>query len=89
MIALASCLLFFGYLFTIETVRVGDLSISAPFRYTVLLGAVIIGYLFFGEVPDTLTIIGSIVIIATGLYAVLLDRNERRNDSTTSAIVAP
>ncbi|MEE9417030.1 MAG: DMT family transporter [Acidimicrobiales bacterium] len=74
MIGLASALLFFGYLFTIETVRIGDLSVSAPFRYTVLLGAVVFGYIFFDEVPDAPTIIGSTVIVAAGLYAISLDR---------------
>ena len=63
-----------GYLFSIETVRVGDLSVSAPFRYTILLGAVVFGYLFFSEVPDQLTILGSVIIVATGLYAVMLER---------------
>jgi drug/metabolite transporter (DMT)-like permease len=63
-----------GYLFTIQTVRVGDLSVSTPFRYTVLLGAVVIGYLLFDEVPNRFTIAGSLIIIATGVYAVHLER---------------
>lgn len=67
-----------GYLFTIQTVRVGDLSVSAPFRYTVLVGAVVIGYLLFDEVPDRLTVIGSLVIVASGLYAVQLERTNKR-----------
>jgi len=71
------CSLVFGYLFTIQTVRVGDLSVSAPFRYSILVGAVVIGYLLFGEVPDRFTVIGSLVIVATGLYAVHLERTNR------------
>lgn len=66
-----------GYFFTIETVRVGDLSVSAPFRYSILVGAVIAGYLMFDEVPDSLTIIGSSIIVATGIYAVHLERTRR------------
>jgi drug/metabolite transporter (DMT)-like permease len=67
-----------GYFFTIETVRVGDLSVSAPFRYTVLIGAVIIGYLLFDEVPDQMTVVGSSIIVATGVYAVQLERSGGR-----------
>jgi drug/metabolite transporter (DMT)-like permease len=63
-----------GYLFTIQTVRVGDLSVSAPFRYTLLLGAVVIGFVLFDEVPDALTIAGSLVIVVSGLWAVQLER---------------
>lgn len=77
-IAMASALLFFGYLFTIQTVRVGDLSVSAPFRYTILLGAIVSGWAFFDESPDSLTLLGVSVILATGLYAVSLDRTEAK-----------
>lgn len=62
-----------GYLFTIQTVRVGDLSVSAPFRYTTLVGAVVLGYLLFDEVPDGLTIAGCTVILLAGLYAIRLE----------------
>ena len=86
LIALAVGSLAIGYVFTIETVRVGDLSVSAPFRYSILLGAVIIGYLLFDEVPDGLTIVGSSIIFATGVYAVQLERageRTRRRSSVT------
>lgn len=63
-----------GYLFTIQTVRVGDLSVSAPFRYSLLLGAVVIGYALFDEVPDGFTIAGSVVIVVSGLWAVQIER---------------
>lgn len=64
-----------GYIFTIETVRVGDLSVTSPFRYTVIVGAVVAGYVMFDEVPDRFTVIGSIVIIASGLWSIRLDRS--------------
>ena len=66
--------LMIGYLFTIETVRVGDLSVSAPFRYTVVVGAVVAGYLMFDEVPDALTIVGIVVIVLSGLWSMRLER---------------
>lgn len=77
MIVLAMASLFIGYLFAIQTVRVGDLSVSAPFRYTLLVGAVIIGYLMFDEVPDALTILGGVIIVLSGLYAVQLERRRQ------------
>jgi drug/metabolite transporter (DMT)-like permease len=60
--------------FTIQTVRVGDLSVSAPFRYTTLVGSVVIGLVVFDEVPDALTVIGCAVILGAGLYAIHLER---------------
>ena len=64
----AACVcLVVGYLFVIETVRVGDLSVSAPFRYTTVVGAVAVGLVFFQEIPDTLTIVGCTFIVVVGV----------------------
>ncbi len=74
LVALAAACLMVGYVFTIQTVRVGDLSVSAPFRYTALPGAVILGYLFFAEIPNALTVAGCVVIFGCGLYAIHVQR---------------
>lgn len=71
---LACGCLIIGYIFTIQTVRVGDLSASPPFRYTTLLGAVVLGYLLFDEIPDALTMVGCSIILLSGLYAIHLER---------------
>jgi len=47
-------------------------STLAPLQYTLLLWAVIFGYLFFGDVPDLQLAIGCAVIVAAG--ALLLRR---------------
>ena len=73
-LGLAVGFLLVGYTFSIQTVRVGDLSVSAPFRYTLLLGAVVIGPVLFDEAPDALTVIGSAVIVVSGMFAVHLER---------------
>ncbi len=79
LITLAFSSLYFGYYFTIQTVRVGDLSVSAPFRYTTLIGAVILGIVLFDEIPDLLTIVGISIIFITGIYSVYLERTEARS----------
>jgi drug/metabolite transporter (DMT)-like permease len=76
LVVLACLSLTVGYIFTIQTVRVGDLSVSAPFRYTTLLGAVVLGYLFFAEIPDGLTLTGCAVIVTSGIYAIRLERRK-------------
>jgi len=64
-----------GYLLSVYAVRVGDLSVSAPFRYAPVVGAVAIGYWVFGETPDLPTWIGAAIIVAAGLVAI---EHERR-----------
>lgn len=63
-----------GYFFSIQVMRSGDVSFIAPFRYTGLIGAMIIGFLVFGEVPTTLTLIGAAIVIGTGLFTFYRER---------------
>jgi drug/metabolite transporter (DMT)-like permease len=57
-----------GYQCIIIAMRTGDISAVAPFRYTALLWAMLLGYLVFGDVPDALMIAGASIIVASGLY---------------------
>jgi drug/metabolite transporter (DMT)-like permease len=57
-----------GYLLVILAVRRGDLAVVTPYRYTGLLWALLLGWLVFGEWPDSLTLAGAALIVATGLY---------------------
>ncbi len=51
LLAAAATLLATGYVFMVSTLRVGDLSGTAPFRYSNVLFAIILGMVFFGEFP--------------------------------------
>jgi len=51
--------------------RIGEVSVITPFRYTRLVFALLIGIGLFGERPDTLTIVGSAIIIVGGIYTLL------------------
>ncbi len=77
LIALAGLCLSAGYLLSIQTVRVGDLSVSAPFRYTSVLGAVLVGLLLFDETPDALTALGCTLIVVAGLITAVADQATR------------
>ncbi len=58
-----------GYMFMVSTLRLGDLSGTAPFRYSNVLFAIILGMVIFGEFPDAISYAGMALIIAAGLYA--------------------
>lgn len=68
LLALASLLVLAGYQSIILAMRTGEISFVAPFRYTALVWALGIGFLFFGEVPDNWMIAGITLIIGSGLY---------------------
>ncbi|MEM9748980.1 MAG: DMT family transporter [Actinomycetota bacterium] len=81
-VGLACLCLVVGYVFTIQTVRVGDLSVSAPFRYTTLVGAVILGAIFFDETPGLLTVAGCLIIVVSGIVAIHLERTSGRSQGS-------
>ena len=63
-----------GYYAIVSAMRVGDASIVAPFRYTRLLFSLTTGMIIFGERLDNLSLLGSVIIIGTGLYTFLRER---------------
>jgi drug/metabolite transporter (DMT)-like permease len=56
--------------------RVGEVSLVTPFRYTRLLFALILGTLVFAERPDAATLLGSGIIVASGIYTLLRGRRK-------------
>lgn len=67
-------LLVFGLIFAVAAMRVGEVAVTSPFRYTAIIFAVILGYLFFDEVPDFWAIIGSLIVVATGIFTFYRER---------------
>jgi drug/metabolite transporter (DMT)-like permease len=74
LLVLAAILLVIAYQFIIMSLRLGDISYIAPFRYTSLLAAIVLGILLFGEFPDMPMIVGSLMIVGSGLYTLYRER---------------
>jgi drug/metabolite transporter (DMT)-like permease len=49
-------------------------TIVTPFQYTMIVWAVLFGYLVFGDIPDTQMLAGAAIIIAAGLYIFLREQ---------------
>ncbi|WP_236545401.1 DMT family transporter [Tropicimonas marinistellae] len=64
----ASVMIIGGYLFSTLTMRTGEIAFIAPFRYTSLLWALLLGFVVFGDWPDTLTLLGACVVVSTGIF---------------------
>lgn len=52
----------------IEAFRLSHAAVVAPFRYTGLLWAMVVGFLAWGEVPGLSMLAGAAVVIAAGVY---------------------
>lgn len=64
-----------GHWLFIHAYRLAPASSISPFLYTQLLSMIGLGYLVFGDVPDLWTLMGSLVIVGSGVY---LFHRERR-----------
>ncbi|WP_339854933.1 DMT family transporter [Roseovarius nubinhibens] len=73
-----------GYYAVVAANRVGDVSFISPFRYSRLLVALAIGIIAFGERPDAWTLLGSAIIIGSGLYTILREQRLKRRSCDTA-----
>ena len=88
-LAAAAGFLFVGYHGIVLAMRVGEIGFVAPFRYTSLLWAVALGLFLFGEVPDLPTVIGAVIVVATGLYTLYRERAVARALAANRSAASP
>lgn len=81
-LAVIALFAFIATLLVIAAYRNGEAVIVAPMQYSQIIWAAGYGWFIFGEKPDTPTVIGAGVIIASGLY--ILFREGRSDTSSTT-----
>lgn len=67
-------LLAVAYSLYVVTIRTGELSFTAPFKYVVILWAAIFGMVFWGEFPEPRAVAGAVIIIVSGLVIFYRER---------------
>ena len=73
-------------IFVNQSLRLAPASVVVPYQYTLIIFAVIFGYVFFGDVPQPHTLMGAAIIVASGLYIFL--REQRVASKTERAPLA-
>ena len=63
-----------GQILLTEAYRHADVSVVAPFEYSSLILSVIIGYVFFRDVPTTQMLIGGVIVVSAGLFIIWRER---------------
>lgn len=71
-----------GHVLIAQAFRRAPAGVLAPFQYLEILSATLLGALVFAELPDAVTLLGTTIIIAAGLYVY---RGERRNGMAVAA----
>jgi drug/metabolite transporter (DMT)-like permease len=81
-----------GQITVTESYRHADAGTVAPFSYTSMICSLVIGYSFFGEVPEAVVLLGALLVVLAGLFVIYRERQlhidrtlEREAETPTSA----
>lgn len=70
----AAFLVNLGHVFTFQAFKKADAQAVAPFYYAFMVWGIILGYIFFRDIPNTLAVIGMLLILLSGLAIVFLEK---------------
>lgn len=72
-----------------RALKIAPASVVAPYQYTLIVWAIVLGYLFFGDVVQFWTLVGAAVICGAGLALLLLEREAARRGREAKDIETP
>lgn len=77
-IIMASVFILVGYIAAVSAMRSGDIGFVSPFRYSIMVWALLLGIFIFDEMPDTLTVVGTLIIVGMGVFTFYRERQALR-----------
>jgi len=75
-----------GHLMLTQAHRLAPAPVLAPFVYTQIISMIIIGYVVFGDVPDGATLLGALVVVASGLYVFYREQQLKLAESAAAPV---
>ena len=79
-ILLAAFFIIFGYYTAVLVMRIGEISFISPFRYTAILFALILGFVFFDEKPDIIAFLGIVIVMLAGIVLMMQNSSVQKNN---------
>jgi drug/metabolite transporter (DMT)-like permease len=81
---LAGCISIVALLCTNRSLKLAPASVVVPYQYSMIVWAVMFGYVVFGDVPPAATIVGAAIIIGAGLYIFIREQQLGRGETTVN-----
>lgn len=78
LLGVAAVFLACGYLLLVQCMRTGEVTLTAPFRYTAVLIAVMLGFVMWKEAPDGWAWLGIALLVGSGLHMLRSERGRTR-----------
>jgi drug/metabolite transporter (DMT)-like permease len=78
--AAAGCISVSALLCVNRSLKLAPASVVVPYQYSMIIWAVMFGYVVFGDVPSSATVAGAAIIVGAGLYIFLRERRLARHE---------
>jgi drug/metabolite transporter (DMT)-like permease len=85
--AVAGCISVSALLCVNRSLKLAPASVVVPYQYSMIVWAVMFGYVVFGDVPQVTTALGAAIITCAGFYIFLRERELGRNEAVVSPLV--
>lgn len=72
-----------------DSYRHAPASVVAPFSYTAMIWAVVLGYFMFNELPGAIVVVGAAIVVAAGLFVIFRERALGINRQKEKAAQSP
>lgn len=79
--ALAGCVSVTALFCVNRSLKLAPASVVVPYQYSMIVWAVIFGFVVFGDVPEVATLVGAAIIIGAGFYIYLRERDLGRESA--------
>ena len=67
-----------------RSLKLAPASVVVPYQYSMIVWAVIFGFVVFGDVPSISTIVGAAIIIGAGFYIFLREQKLGREEAVVN-----
>lgn len=79
MMALLGIISMVAYICVNRALKLAPASVVVPYQYTIIVWAILFGYIFFSELPSITTLIGAAIIVAAGIFIFLREQAAARS----------
>jgi drug/metabolite transporter (DMT)-like permease len=86
--AAAGCISVSALLCVNRSLKLAPASVVVPYQYSMIIWAVLFGYVVFGDVPQVATLAGAAIIIGAGIYIFMRERELGRGKAVVNPPVA-
>ncbi|HEV1999314.1 MAG TPA: DMT family transporter [Xanthobacteraceae bacterium] len=88
-VIVAAVFLVTAFILIVIAFRTAEASLAVPFRYSIVVFAVIFGFALFGDIPDRWSLIGIVLIVGAGVYMVHREAVRRRTLTAVGPLQGP